>query len=108
MLQSLSHICGPPVSKDSQVPLLLPKRLPRVGRGFVLLHVTSEMSSSVFPLTEKKSENPAASPGKKPSNFWLKPLYDFGKKRQGARSAGGVAQLCVKVIPLHWLYQSLN
>lgn len=27
----------------------------------------SEISSSVFPLTEKKSENPAASPGKKPS-----------------------------------------
>lgn len=40
---------------------------PRNRKKFVFLYVESEMSYSVFPLTEKKSENPAASPGKKPS-----------------------------------------
>lgn len=76
------------------------------GKRFVLLHVVSEICSSVFPITEKKSENPAASPGEKPSPCVAGASVCVWEERWGGRSAGGVEQLCVKVIPLRWLLQS--
>lgn len=63
---------------DQKLPGDKKQRPREPGKRFVLLHVASEMSSSVFPLTEKKSENPAASPGE--------------KRGGGGRGAGGVAQ----------------
>lgn len=69
----------------------------------MLLHTASEMSSSVFSLTEKKSENPAASPGKKLCPVWLRPLYESvcsGRWAEGV--LGGCRALCKKHI-LHGL-----
>lgn len=61
-------------------------------KKFIILHVESEMFSSVFPLTEKKSEKPAASPGKKPSPCLAGICVYLGRELALSTSALAVAE----------------